>query len=404
MTSAAFALPADTDPFGAFVPGERFRLGPTGSGPLDGLTFAAKDLIDVAGHVTGGGNPDWHDSHPPATATAPALAALLGAGGALIGKTITDELAFSLEGANVHYGTPVNPAASDRLPGGSSSGSAVAAIAGLCDFAIGTDTGGSVRIPASFCGGYGIRPSHGRVPTEGVISFGASFDTVGWFARTPEILQRVGSVLLGKRTSPPIHRLVLASDVMATVDGDVAKGVLAAISEWPIVGEISLLAGEGPAILEAFRVLQGAEIWQSLGGWIEATRPRFGPAIAERFASTAAITEADVDRWGPYREAFRRRMADLLPPGVGIVMPTSPSVAPPLDVSDAEMDGFYQRSLTMNAVAGLAGLPQISLPLAMSGGLPVGVSIIAGRGGDEALLELAVMLTDRPDEAEDPAS
>jgi hypothetical protein len=162
----------------------------------DDLAFVAKDLIDVAGQVTGGGNPHWHQRQTPATRSAPVIERLLRAGAALVGKTITDELAFSLEGENAHYGTPINPRAPDRLPGGSSSGSAVAVAAGLADLGLGTDTGGSVRVPASFCGLFGWRPSHGRVPMDGVVPFAPSFDTVGLFAREAGHLRLAAHCLL----------------------------------------------------------------------------------------------------------------------------------------------------------------------------------------------------------------
>ncbi len=393
--TAGLAAESDTvsQQFGAFVPGEAVRVGPTDSGPLDGMTFAVKDLIDIAGYTTGGGNPDWRATHAPATMMAPAPAALLAAGATLVGKSITDELAFSLEGANAHYGTPVNPAAPDRLPGGSSSGSAVAVAAGLCDTALGTDTGGSVRIPASFCGIYGIRPTHGRVSTEGVISFGRSFDTVGWFARDAATLRQVGSVLLEPRRNLPIERLVMATDILGLAAPEVAEAVGAATSSWQVGSEIELLDGENDDILEAFRVIQGAEIWQSLGEWITRVRPRFGASVAERFASTKAITADAVARWQPFRAAFRDRLAALLPPGVAVVFPTSPIVAPPQSISKEELDAFYAKSLMVNAIAGLAGLPQVSLPLAEADGLPVGISILGGRGQDEALLDLASLLS-----------
>lgn len=170
------------------------------SGPLSGLSFAVKDVFDIKGNTSGAGNPDWLRTHPPAESTAPALLALLQRGAALEGTTQTDELMYSLNGENAHYGTPINPVAPDRIPGGSSSGSAVAAAAGLVDFAIGTDTGGSIRIPSSYCGLYGFRPTHGAVSTEGLIPLAHSFDTVGWMSRDVNILLKTGCVLL-KKTS-----------------------------------------------------------------------------------------------------------------------------------------------------------------------------------------------------------
>src|SRR6188768_3826585 len=178
---------------GAFI--EQFTLPPTRTGPLDGLTFAVKDLIDVAGHRTGCGNPTWLATHPPATVSAICVEQLLAAGATCLGKTITDEIAFSLLGENHFYGTPLNPAAPDRVPGGSSSGSASAVACGLVDFAVGTDTGGSIRVPASNCGIFGLRPSHGLISVAGVMPFAPKLDTVGLFARDIDILQRATAVL-----------------------------------------------------------------------------------------------------------------------------------------------------------------------------------------------------------------
>ena len=137
------------DPLNAFCRHTHVALAARRSGPLQGLTMAVKDVFDIAGHRTGNGHPLWLDTHPPAVRTAATIAALLEAGASLVGKTHTDEMAYSLNGENVHYGTPTNPKASGRIPGGSSSGSAAAVAGGLVDFALGTDCGGSVRLPAS---------------------------------------------------------------------------------------------------------------------------------------------------------------------------------------------------------------------------------------------------------------
>src|SRR3954462_1228011 len=179
---------------GAFI--EKFTLPATNDGPLRGLRFAVKDLIDVAGHRTGCGNPTWLATHPPANVSAVCVDQLLAAGAQCEGKTITDELAFSLLGENHHYGTPLNPAAPDRVPGGSSSGSASAVACGIVDFALGTDTGGSVRVPASNCGIWGWRPSHGLISVAGVMPFAPTLDTVGVFTQTAELMQRVAAMML----------------------------------------------------------------------------------------------------------------------------------------------------------------------------------------------------------------
>ena len=188
-------------------------------GPLSGMAFAAKDIFDVAGHVTGGGNPDWQRTHDPAERTAPAVQALLDAGATLVGKTHTDELTRGILGRNPHYGTPVNPAAPGRVPGGSSSGSASAVAGGVVDFALGSDTGGSVRMPSSFCGLYGLRPTHGRISLDGVLPQASSFDTVGWFARDAVTFERAGRVLLqSTATGTTPKRLIVAEDLFEVVD------------------------------------------------------------------------------------------------------------------------------------------------------------------------------------------
>lgn len=380
---------ASASDVGAFVPGPRVERAGAAAGPLAGLGFAVKDLIDVAGTVTGGGNPDWRRTHDAVAHDAPAVARLLAAGAALQGKTITDELAFSLEGANHHYGTPVNPRCPDRLPGGSSSGSAVAVAAGLVDFALGTDTGGSVRVPAGFCGLFGFRPSHGAVSLDGVLPFAPSYDTVGWFARDGETLQRVGQAMLDAAPAPPPQRLVVARDAFALCDPGCAAPLLAAALALGATDEAMVFEG-GPTLWqEAYRVLQGREVWQSLGAWIEAVRPHFGPSIAARFADAAGISAALATQFAPLRLTLAAHVASLFPPGTGLVLPTAPGPAVKKSAPGEEIGRFYARALALTSIAGHAGLPQVSLPLVEVEGCPVGLSVVGARGDDAALLALA---------------
>ena len=374
--------------FGAFVTGPRLFLEGAADGPLAGLSFVCKDLINVASTVTGGGNPDWRRTHAPAARHAPVVQRLLAAGARLIGKTITDELAFSLEGANVHEGTPTNPRCPERLPGGSSSGSAVAVAAGLADIALGTDTGGSVRVPASFCGILGFRPSHGALPLDGVLPFAPSYDTIGWFAREASVLRRVGRTLLGEDGAPP-RRWLLAQDAFDLCDRGCAEALLGVASRLGARDEIALFDGEQALWLEAYRVLQGAEIWASLGPWIRATQPRFGAAIAARFDDVAGIAPDLVARFAPIRRRIAARLDALLEPGTALVLPTAPGIAPRKDASAEEIGEFYRRALTLTCGAGHAGLPQLSLPLAEVEGCPVGLSLIGRRGSDASLLAAA---------------
>ena len=384
-TSIAGAVAAD---FGAFVPGPRLTMAPTGAGPLSGLTFAVKDLIDVAGTPTGGGNPDWLRAQGPAARSAPAVEALLAAGATLNGKTITDELAFGLEGVNVHYGTPVNPVCPDRIPGGSSSGSGVAVAAGLVDFALGTDTGGSVRVPSSFVGVFGFRPTHGAVSVAGVVPFSPSYDTVGWFARGIRTLSLAGDALLPKADIVPIRRLRLVSDAFALADPGVSAMLRSRCAELEILDEITLFDGAPDEWLECYRVVQCAGIWQTLGPWIRSAQPRFGDAIAARFAEASTITPAEIARWTPVRASLAARVRALLADGVGLVIPTTPRVALRKNAPPSEYSDFYQRALTITSIAGHTGLPQISVPVADVDGCPVGLSIVGSAGHDRALLEI----------------
>ena len=380
-------MPAPPDLFGAFVPGARRTVPASGRGVLDGVALAVKDLIDIEGEVTGGGNPHWAASHGPATAHAPAVAALLAAGAHACGKTITDELAFSLEGCNWHYGTPVNPLLPDCLPGGSSSGSAVAVAAGLADVALGTDTGGSVRVPAAFCGVYGFRPTHGRVPLAGVLPFAPSYDTVGWFARSAALLHDVGRVLLDPVATPtPIRRLCLVADVYAMTEPRSAGFLRSAAEALGAGSSVDVFAGRAPQWQACYQVLQGAEIRQTLGAWIAAHKPLFGPDIAPRFASVMDIADDDIRIQQALRDDIGRQLETLLQDGTVLVMPTVPVPTLRKTSSRAAVGAFYEAALAINAIAGHAGLPQLAMPVGQIDGKPASLSFVAARGMDAALL------------------
>ncbi len=383
----------DRDTIGAFCRHTHAELAGAASGPLAGLTVGVKDIYDIAGHKTGFGNPAWLATHEAASATAPVVQQLVAAGADMIGKTHTDEMAFSLNGENAHYGTPVNVSAPGRIPGGSSSGSAAAVAGGLCDFAIGTDTGGSVRAPASFCGIYGIRPTHGRVSLAGACPLAASFDTCGWFARDPALLERVGRVLLGADVPPKPGRLLLAHDAFALA-GDAVTQALQ-----PAVARISALFGtaapvtvsaEGlPQWFQVFRLLQGAEIWAQHGAWVTRVKPDLGPGVKERIQWTSALDANDVVAAQEKREDISRRMSALLAGNTVLALPTVPGIAPLRNTPPAELDDFRGRAMGLLCIAGLARLPQVTLPLGTLNGCPIGLSLIAQRGADEMLLALA---------------
>lgn len=382
------------DDIGAFCEESHVALKGAAAGPLSGLDFGAKDVFDVAGHISGCGNPDWLATHSPATATAPAVARLLEAGADLAGKTHTDELTYSLMGENAHYGTPVNVNAPGRIPGGSSSGSAAAAAGGLVDFTIGTDCGGSVRLPASFCGLYGFRPSHGRITLEGCMPLASSFDTFGWFARDPAMLARVGEVLLEEtpRAMRP-KRLLIAEDVFTAAGADVTAalgGALEKLRDFVGAEQNAVIAGDGLAVcFQTFRTLQGAEIWANHREWIERVQPNFGPGVRERFAWAATVSTADVAEAKKRREMFAERVHNMLSDGSVLCLPTAPGIAPERGALGEVLDDFRARAMELLCTAGLAGLPQITLPLASMDNCPLGFSLVGRRGSDMELLTLA---------------
>ncbi len=361
-------------------------------GSLAGLTFAAKDLIDTAGSVTGGGNPDWRRTHGPADKNAPCVQALLDAGATLAGKTITDELAFSLEGENHFDGTPVNPTAPDRLPGGSSSGSAVAVAGGLVDFALGTDTGGSIRVPAAFCGIYGIRPTHGVISTEGVLPFAPSLDSVGWFARDAATLAKVGAVLLPDTPAQPISQILIAEDGFALCEPDVASILMEATSKLGLkTRPIKIAPFPLLAAADCYRHVQAADIVQVHGQWLRETRPHFGPSIAPRFESIWDSSPQDIEEANWRREELRAHVRGLFraDESAAIALPCAPSFALQKGLPASVIGDFYARALSIGAIASLCALPQVAIPIKAKTGLFAGLGLIAMSGADRALVDLA---------------
>jgi amidase len=386
------------DTVNAFCRHNHVALSGAAEGPLRGLTFGVKDVFDIAGVRTGFGSPAWFESHQPPSQTAPAVQQLLDAGADMVGKTHTDELTYSLTGENVHYGTPVNTRAPDRIPGGSSNGSAAAVAAGLVDFAVGTDCGGSVRLPASYCGIYGIRPTVDRVSLQGVAPFGPPFDVAGWFARDAGMLELTGRVLLDDQTEPPPpNRLLVATDAFAMVDDNVAEALRDAVgSVAASVGSVEdvTVAPEGlDNWFDTFRVVQAGSIWSNLGDWITATDPELGPGIKERFQWAQALKSEEIDAAKQRMDEIRRQIAGLIQGGDVLCLPTSPRPAPlknlPLD--DIEIS-YRHQAMHLLCISGLGGLPQISLPMAELDGLPLGLSLSGPRGADMQLLHLAKSL------------
>ena len=385
-------MTADTQ-WNAFVPGEEFSIQEQAHGPLAGLTMSVKDLFDIAGHPTGAGNPDWRSSHAVPLQHAELVQTLLNAGAGFVGKTITEELAYSLVGENAHYGTPVNPHNPDCIPGGSSSGAAAAAAAGLCDFSIGTDTAGSVRLPASFCGLWGFRPTHGVLSSQGVVPLAPSFDTPGWMAQSSAHFLRVGSVLL-----PPDQqgtefgrlKLALPEDIWKLVHPGFEVALTPSIDRIARLfnGVLQDPVSQGRLIdwQDPFRLVQGHEAWSMHGSWIRSQKPHLGPGIKERFewASTIDDEQAQLARAEMMKNVA---VVNAYLEGAVICMPTVSYLAPQKGHASSAED--RTNALTLLCLASMSGLPQITMPLAVLDGKALGLSLMSRRFSDRQLLSLA---------------
>lgn len=382
------------DTLNAFVPGPRCTVTGAATGPLAGRSFAVKDLIDVAGWVTGGGNPDWARAQPVPTRHAWVVQRLLDAGASVIGKTVTDEVSLGILGENAHDGTPLNPAAPDRVPGGSSSGSASAVAAGICDFALGTDTGGSVRVPASFCGLFGIRPTHGRLDFSGITVQSPSADTVGWFARDPAVFAAVGQALFGAPL--PIvrpRRLLVATDGFGFADSAVSEALQPMVARLAaLIGDRQdvTLAPQGLSVWQgAQRCLQSSEAWRTFQDWVDTYNPRFAFSVARNLVLGSQYTDAERSRAALMREEARARLRLLLPAGTILCLPTTPFPAPHRGLSVSALAYPRERISCLTSHGGLTGCPQVNLPGAAVDGAPVGLSIVGGRDADLDLLAVA---------------
>jgi amidase len=367
------------------------------SGPLAGLTAMVKDMYDIAGERTGCGNPEWLATQAPALRTCPPVQKLLDAGATITGKTICDEFFYSVTGANAHYGTPVNARAPGRMPGGSSSGSAAACGAGLCDFALGSDTGGSVRIPASFNGVYGLRPTHERIEHAGVADMAPSFDVPGWFAATPGVFRKVGAVLLDRGRVPgKIERVVVLDDAFAQAEPAIAEFLRKLLEfmsdDLPAMAHGKIAPDGFDPWREAFRMVQAYETWQTFGQFIMNAKPNIGPGIRDRMEFAATVTKAQADAAYAVCAKAHEHIRRVATPGTILALPTAPSIAPPVGMPSAELEDVRVKVMRLTCTAGLGGLPQMSIPAGTISGCTVGLSVIGWAGGDEALLDLACTL------------
>lgn len=393
-------MPGTQAPLNAFLDLRQMPVANAQLGPLAGLRLAVKDIYDVAGYRTGCGNPQKFEEAHSASRTAEAVQVILDAGARFVGKTQTDELAFSLFGQNAHFPYPVNPAAPERVTGGSSCGSAAAVAGGLADIATGSDTGGSIRAPASFCGLIGLRTTHGRVSLEGTMKLASSFDTFGWFADDIETYETVGKLLLGRDPHQhPLNRPLSIRWLDAYVSGPAEAAEYARMKAQAasVVGEPTeteyAFAALPDELYWCFRRLQAFEAWREHGAWIS-SGGRLSPAVGERFGFGRTIDAATAATEAARRLAFRAELASFLGTNGFLVLPTVPGAAPLAKSTPEQFQAYRERALHLLCLSGLSGFPQITLPIGSVEGAPFGLSLLGPPGSDVALIRLGRKLLD----------
>lgn len=356
----------------------------------DGVTVAVKDLFAVAGQRIGAGVPRYLSEASVQAVSATAVQRLLDGGANVVGIAQTDEFAYSLAGANPHFGTPPNPAAPGALPGGSSSGPASAVSLGEADLGLATDTAGSIRVPASYQGLWGLRTTHGAVPCDGLLPLAPSFDTVGWLTRSPQLLMRVAGAQLpqpGPRADP---RFAIDPALLAQVDPDVSSAFGAVVQDrLPRADEVDL--GDLAASAEAFRVTQAFEAWACHGAWLQDHPGAVSGAVAARFAAAGRITAAEAASALEVLADLRSRLTALLAERV-LVLPSTATTAPSVDADPRVLDDARARTVRLTHLASVLGGPAVSAPLLEVDGVPLGLGLIATPGRDLQVLQLAETL------------
>lgn len=407
--------------FGAFI--EKLQLlpppqplPPKAPHPLTGLSFAVSDLFDIEGYVTGFGHPEWVRSHDAASRTSTVVSTLVEGGATCVGKTVVDEFAYSINGTNRHYDTPANPAAPPRVPGGSSSGAAVAVAANIVDFSLGIDTVGGVRVPSAFCGILGFRPSYGAVSHMGIVPISTSLDTVGWFARDPNILRRVGHVLLqlpfGAQRSP--RQIIIADDCFELLKIPVDRVVQVVIKSTEKLFGRQVLKHENlgeyfhpkvPSlkgfhktngelknssirmVANVMRLLQRLEFKSNHNEWIESVKPILDPDISAEIGETLEIAETVVENCKSLRNEMRSAINSLLKDDGILVIPTTAYPPPKLGGKEMLTEDYQNSAFSLLSIASVSGCCQVTVPLGYYDKCPTSVSFIARHGGDRFLLD-----------------
>lgn len=368
-------------------------------GALRGESVAVKDVFDVAGFAVGAGNPHFLTESRAATRNAPAVASLLAAGADVRGIAQTDEFAYSIAGQNMHYGTPPNRAALGAIPGGSSSGPAAAVASGHASIGLGTDTAGSIRVPASYQGLWGLRTTHGAVDTAGVLPLAPRFDVVGWLTRTSRLLRAaaVASLESARQVEIAEHVVVPAPPALAPVGADVRSAFDEAVTRLVALGKMAapeeIEIADLDEALSVFQTVQAAEAWQSHGAWVSAHRGALGAAVADRFRYAESVTPDQHTNAIAAVLTFRAELDEALA-GRVLLLPTTPTPAPQLDANAEAIATVRRGTLTLTCLAGIGGYPSLSIPALRVRGAPVGLGLVGPRFADLALVDLGKRLAE----------
>ncbi len=369
-------------------------------GPLDGTIVSIKDLFDVAGEPTRAGSKILSEEALPAAADAPAIKRLRDGGAVIVAKTNMSEFAFTGLGANPHFGTPRNPRDRSRVPGGSSSGAPVAVADGMCDISIGTDTGGSVRIPAALCGMVGLKPSRQRIPTAGAFPLSKTLDSIGPIAKTVSDCAKADAVMAGESFTP-LEPLPLAGLRFGIAEGLPLDGLDSTVAAAFEAAIAKLAALGGKISREKLPLIDDMIAVNAKGGISPAEscmlhRDRLArragdidPNVRVRIERGCAVTPAVYAEMVQERLALVRAMDERLASVDILLMPTTPIVAPTIaEVEDRAV--FSARNTMMLRNTGIGNffdLCAVTLPLPAS--LPVGLMLLARNGQDRRLLRIA---------------
>ena len=358
-------------------------------GNLLDMRFLCKDMCQIKGFKTSCGNPDFYKHTAEATENAPFLEKILNEGAILEGITICDEFFYSIIGENIHYGTPSNKNAPNCVPGGSSSGSAAALTQINYDFTIGTDTGGSVRVPASFCGIYGFRPTHGRINLNKVYPMSESFDTLGWFSNNKSNMLKVGKVFFDHFEEIPIEQknILIPIDIINNLDENIKSQFYDYCeNKFKNLKKVQLSKYNKSELAECFRVIQGYEIKLSMLPWIKKYNPKISTEINSRFEVTKNITVNMYNESINLRKEFVSELDKNLSKEALIIFPTTPFSAPITGQSDDDLSELRKKVMEFTCIGGLSSRPQISIPKFKGSTGPIGLSVLGNKNADEIIL------------------